>query len=160
MSEKTPTNGSGCKLRMGDFSSLVEALDYAAAGHSGANFYSGRGELLETLTYRDLREEAISLARRMRRAGLAEGERMALVAETDADFLRAFFACQYAGLVPVPLPLPAAFGGRTGYVEHIRRMLESSGASAVLSPASVLDMIVQAAEPLDLKAVGTLELFA
>lgn len=160
MSEKTPTGGSGCKLRIGDFSSLVEALDYAATGRSGVNFYSGRGELLETLTYRDLREEVIRLARRMVRAGLAEGERVALVAETDADFLRSFFACQYAGLIPVPLPLPAAFGGRTGYVEHIRRMIEVSGASAVLSPTSVLDMIAQAAEPLDLKAVGTLELFA
>lgn len=159
MGEKTPTNGRGCKLRIADFSTLVEALDYAATGNSGANFYSGRGELLEVLTYRDLREDVVRLARRMKRAGLMDGERVALVAETDADFLRSFFACQYAGLVPVPLPLPAAFGGRVGYVEHIRRMLEVSGASAALSPASVLDMIEQAAETLHLKAVGTLALF-
>ncbi|HEX2550193.1 MAG TPA: hypothetical protein VHK64_01245, partial [Nocardioidaceae bacterium] len=38
--------------------------------------------------------------------GLAEGDRVALIAETDANFLRAFFACQYAGLVSVPMPLP------------------------------------------------------
>ena len=29
---------------------------------------------------------------------------MALIAETYPDFLRFFYACQYAGMVPVPLP--------------------------------------------------------
>ena len=52
-------------------------------------------------------------------AGLQPGDRVGLVAESDGDFARAFFACQYAGLVSVPMPLPVAFGGRAGHVEHI-----------------------------------------
>ncbi len=152
-----PTESGGCKSRPVDFSTLVEALDYAAASRGGYNFYSARGDLLDVLPYRDLRDQVISLARRMVRAGLDVGERVALVAQTDADFVRAFFACQYAGLVCVPLPLPMAFGGRAGYVEHVRLMLAGAKAAAVFSPTPFLEMIREAAAPFDLKMIGTYE---
>ena len=42
--QQTPTSNS-LDYRMADFSTLAEALDYAAQGETGANFYSGRGEL-------------------------------------------------------------------------------------------------------------------
>lgn len=151
-----PTPSGDCVRRVADFSTLSEALDFAARGRSGFNFYSGRGELLQVLPYRDLRDQAVSLARRMRRAGLDAGDRVAMIAETNAGFMRAFFACQYAALVPVPLPPPAAFGGRAGYVEHIRSMLSGARAAGVLAPEAFLDMIRQAAAPLDLKVLGTL----
>ncbi len=154
-----PTGSGGCKYRPADFSTLAEALDYAAASRAGINFYSARGDLLNALSYRDLRDRAKSLARRMIRAGLAAGERAALVAQTDADFVRAFFACQYAGLVCVPLPLPMAFGGRAGYVEHIRLMLAGAKAAAIFSPAPFLEMIREAAAPFDLKMIGTYDAF-
>lgn len=146
-------------FRPADFATLTEALDYAAQGRQGFNFYSGRGDLQEALTYHDLRQAALSLARRMRKAGLDSGERVALIAETDGDFVRAFFACQYAGLVPVPMPLPVAFGGAQGYVTHIRRMIETSGASALLYPAMLEGMMAQAQEGLSLKVAGVLAAF-
>lgn len=71
-------------------------------------------------------EQAASLARRMRKAGFTGGERIALIAETDGDFVRAFCACTYAGIVPVPLPLPMAFGGRDRHMAHIRGMLTAA----------------------------------
>src|SRR5580704_6231539 len=110
----TPAAAGGRAFRAADFSTLSEALDYAATGHAGASFYSARGDLLQVQSYQDLRDQAQSLARRMIRAGLTAGERVALIAETCADFLRAFFACQYAGLVSVSMPLPVALGGRAG----------------------------------------------
>jgi fatty-acyl-CoA synthase len=157
--EMTPSGAGGRAFRAADFSTLPEALDYAAAGQAGANFYSARGDLLQVQPYRDLRDHAQSLARRMIRAGLAAGDRVALIAETDADFLRAFFACQYAGLVSVPMPLPVAFGGRAGYIEHIRLMLEVAKASAVLCPGPFLEMVREAAETFELKAIGTFDVF-
>ena len=159
MNELLPANYSGGVYRPADFATLTEALDYAALGNAGLNFYSGKGDLLQTLRYRDLRKQARSLARRMRSAGLAQGERVAILADTDADFVLAFFACQYAGLVPAAMPLPTAFGGKAGYISHIRRMIESSGASAVLSPGALLEMTQEAASGLGLKAAGTLEIF-
>ncbi len=154
-----PTDVSGCRLRPADFSTLSEALDYAATGRAGFNFYSARGDLIEALPYRDLRDRAQSLARRMLRAGLTPGERVALLAETGASFMRAFFACQYAGLVPVPLPTPVAFGGRAGYVEHLRPMLASARPAAVLAPVPFLEMIREAVQPLHPKAMGTFDQF-
>ena len=156
MTGSTPTDIGGCARRLADFSTLGEALDYAARSSAGFNFYSGRSELLEVLPYRDLRDRAVSLARRMLRAGLSPGDRVALIAETDAGFMRAFFACQYASLVPVPLPPPVAFGGRVSYVEHIGSMLAGARVAAALAPEPFLDMIRQAAEPFDLKVLGTL----
>jgi fatty-acyl-CoA synthase len=154
-----PTDVAGCRLRLADFSTLTEALDHAAASRAGFNFYSARGELLEVQPYRDLRDDAAALARKMLRAGFRAGERVALVAETGGGFMRAFLACQYAGLVPVPLPTPTAFGGRAGYVDHIRPMLASAAPSAVLAPESFLPMVRHAAEPLRIGTVGTLALF-
>ena len=42
--EPTPTD-TGIAKRCGDFPTLAAALDYAATGAGGANFYTARGEL-------------------------------------------------------------------------------------------------------------------
>lgn len=143
-------------MRRADFATLTEALDYAARGETGLNFYSGKGELVEALPYRDLRQQAMALARRLLNAGLERGERVALIADSDGDFARAFYGCQYAGLVPTPMPLPVALGGKEGYIAHIRRMIESAGATAAFAPASMEPWLSGAADGLDLKIVGTL----
>lgn len=39
--------------------------------------------------------------------GPRRGAHVALVVDTHPDFVRYFFACQYAALVPVPLPAPS-----------------------------------------------------
>lgn len=129
----TPTY-SGIPPRYGEFSTLPEALDYAAQGKTGYNFYSGRGDLMEALPYKQLREEALVIARKLIALGMKRGDRLALVAENDGDFARVFFGCQYAGIVPVPLPLPVAFGGREGYIKTLRGMISSCAASVVVIP--------------------------
>ena len=108
--DTTPTTNT-LPFRAADFSNLAEALDYAAQGVTGCNFYTGRGKVYAVVSYAQLREEALALARRFTGLGLERGARVALVAETHPDFLRFFFACQYAGLVPVPLPIPISLGG-------------------------------------------------
>lgn len=154
MLHPTPTS-SGLALRQSDFPNLSACLDYAARGATGITLYSGRGEIAEALPFRDLRMQAMSLARKMLRAGLRAGDRVALIAETDGDFIRLFFACQYAGLVAAPLPLPAAFGGRAPYIKHIRRMIEAAAASAAFAPRALAEWLAEAAEGLDLVVFGT-----
>lgn len=152
----TPTTNRQLPYRLADFATLPQALDYAAQGETGLNFYTGKGELAEALPYSTLREQALRLARKLLASGLKPRERVALIAETDGDFARGFFACEYAGLVPTTLPLPAAFGGRAAYVAHIRRMIESADVAAAFGPASMEDRLVEACEGLGLKLVGTL----
>lgn len=134
---------------------LIEALEAAAGTDAGFFFHSGKGVLVESLSFARLREEAIALARRLLALGLEPGSRVAIIAETDGDFPRAFFACRYAGLVPAPMPLPAAFGGRETYLAHLRRMAETAGAAAAIAPASLKDWLAEAAAGLGLRFAGT-----
>ena len=152
-----PTGVAGCRIRRAEFSTLPEALDYAGTGQAGFNFYSGRGELLAVLPYRDLKDQAQSLARRMIRAGLHRGERVAIIADSTADFVRTFWASQYAGLIPVPLPTPAAFAGQVNYVDHIHPMMEAAQPLAVIAPGVFLESARQAAARSKVQLVGTVE---
>jgi len=151
----TPTSPER-RTRPGDFDTIGQALDFAAEQTTGVNIHSLRGELTEVLAYADLAAQARALAPRLLALGVKSGDRVAMAAESDGDFMRAFFACQYAGLVPAPVPLPAPFGGREGYVAHLRRMLISAGAKVALAPAALADWFAEAAEGLDMKLTGTL----
>lgn len=159
MADPTPSVHPGIATRHADFDTIAEALDYAAHGPTGLNFYSGKGTLVESLPYRTLREQALAFARRMLGAGLKPGCRVGLIAESDGDFARAFFACQYAALIPVPLPLPTAFAGKDGYLAHLRRMIQIAKADALLGPASLESWIREAAASLDLTVVTTFDAF-
>ena len=156
--EATPT-GNNLPLRTADFPNLAAALDYAALGRTGSNFYSRRGELYAVLTYAELRDQALELARRLRGLGPARGARVVIVADTHPDFLRFFFACQYAGLVPVPLPIPLNPGGHKTYVEQIRAMVQNCQASLAMAPADYSELLEEAAEGLGLAFIGTPEAY-
>lgn len=151
----TPT-APGRTVRLADFPTLTAALDFAAAGQTGINLYSLRGELVEALGYARLRDEAQALARRLLAAGAKVGDSIALIAETDGDFVRAFFACQYAGLVPAPLPLPAPLGGREAYVEQIGRMCASAHARILIGPAGMAEWLRQIGDAAGLAFAGPL----
>ena len=142
---------------MADFATLVDALDYAAQGVRGFNFFSARGDLVEVLSFADLRERAMATARRLITAGLERGGRVALIADTTPDFIVAFFGCQYAGLLPVPLPLPTSFGGKDGYVEQLGKQMISCHAAAAIAPTGMSELLLQAADGLGMKLVMTSE---
>jgi len=156
--EATPTQNT-LQLRLADFSTLTDALDYAAQGETGFNFYRGSKQL-GVLPYVKLREEARALARRLSGLGVERGGRVGLVADTDPDFLIFFFACQYAGLVPVPLPAFVHMGGHKAYVEQLRRLLDICDAEIAFAPKGFFEFLTEAAEGLNLGFMGTAEDFA
>jgi len=147
----TPTT-DGQKRRIADFATLGEALDYAALGRRGLNFHDARGTLERTYCYSELRDDALANARRFIALGLKPGDRLALIAETGADFAAAFFGAVYAGLWPVPLPLPTSFGGREAYVEQLKVQLESCDPALFLYPAEIAVFGGEAAAQLGLPA--------
>lgn len=134
---------------IGDFSSLAQAFDYAASGHTGVNFYSATGELKESLSYGQLRDRACAAARRLRHLEGVRGARVALIAETGSDFLSAFYGCQYAGLIPCPLPFSVHMGGLEAYIAQLASMLKAARASILLAPQSVLSCAQAAAASLE-----------
>jgi len=151
----TPSDTPGFTRRLADFATLSDSLDYAARSETGMNFYSARGSLETALTYRALRDRSEDLGRRLVGLGIARGDRVALLAATEPDFLAMFFACQYAGAIPVPMPLPTAFGRREAYIEQIKGQLRSSGARMVVGPPEFLPLVREAAATFALILVGT-----
>ena len=62
-------------LRRAAFGSVPEMLDYAAQGETGVTFYSARGEQLAALPWKEMRDRAHVVARKLIGAGFARGER-------------------------------------------------------------------------------------
>ena len=140
----TPTTDP-LERRFSDFATLGEALDYAAGGRRGMNFHDARGTLQRAYPYAELRADALANARRFMAMGLKKGDRVAMVAETGAEFAACFFGAIYAGLWPVPLPLPTSFGGRDAYVQQLLVMLGSSDPQLFLYPTELADYASEAA---------------
>jgi fatty-acyl-CoA synthase len=151
----TPSSNATLPFRIGAFESLAAGLDYAAAGSTGCNFFSARGELEQSLRYRDLREQAVDLALRLGGLDLPRGTRIALVADTTPEFLIFFFACQYAGLVPVPLPLSVNFGGRAAYEERLAGMIRTARALAAVASSDLIEPLRSAAAGSTTSIIGT-----
>ena len=130
----TPTRNQWLPFCRGGFSSLVGALDYAAAGETGLNFFDARGRMTASLPYRELRLQARAFARRLVGAGFGRGERLVMVADTSPGFCVAFFGAQYAGILPVPVAVPAGLGAKQSFTAQLRRQLVACDAAALLLP--------------------------
>jgi fatty-acyl-CoA synthase len=131
--------------RFADFETLGDALDYAARGQRGMNFHDARGTLTCAYPFARLRDDALAHAHRFLALGLGKGDRVALIAETGPEFATCFFGAVYAGLWPVPLPLPTSFGGREAYVSQLLVMLESSDPQLFLFPPELAEYSIEAA---------------
>lgn len=151
------SSGHSLAQRLADFSSLADALDYAALGQTGMNFYDRRCHLTAVMEYRLLKRRAVAAAKRLLSLGLVKGDRVALIADTTPGFVEIFFACQYAGLVPVPLPIPMGVGHHQSYVEKLRGLLASCLPSAVLGGEEWLSFVNEAIDATTQKFVGTAE---
>ena len=140
----TPTDDS-LPRRLADFETLGEALDYAAKGKRGLNFHDARGNLVRPYPFAELREDALKQAWRLIAAGVKPEDRIALIAETGAEFASLFFGVIYAGAWPVPLPLPTSFGGAQSYIDQLTVQLQSCDPSMLLFPPEIGAMCAEAA---------------
>ena len=155
MSNMIPTHANtDLPVKIEPYTNLVDALEYAAQGDTGFNFYDGRGRLSTVLPYARLRDEARVIARKLLGLGCERGARVGIIAETEPMFHRFFFACQYAGLIPVALPAGIQLGAHGAYVSQVRRMLKSCGASIVVAPDSHANFMAEAVQGLDLLMAG------
>jgi len=128
----TPTRNS-IEQRLAEFSTMTEALEYAAQGETGFNFYDARGNLKSVLPFKTLMERSRHVARYLLAKGLESGSHVALVADTTPEFVTLFFACRYAGLVPYAMPIPVNLGSHAAYVRHLHGMLDGGQAGIALA---------------------------
>jgi len=151
----TPTPSDDARpRRFADFATLGEALDYAAGGARGLNFHDPRGNLIRAYPFAELRADALGVARRLIGRGIEPGARIAMLAETGPDFAAAFFGAIYAGIWPVPLPLPTSFGGKDAYIDQLAVQLASSDPILLLYPQELETMAEAAAEARGVRALS------
>lgn len=142
----TATHNTTLALRRGGFANLSEALDYAALGETGINFFSGIGLLVCAMTYEQLKRQAQACAAVLIHTNLARGSRIALIAETSPAFLTLFYACQYAGYVPCTIPMSIYPGAKDAWQRQLHSILSAAVPSVVLGPESVGTIISEASD--------------
>lgn len=151
---KNPTlTARGLPLVHGHFETLIDGLEYAAKCNTGFNFYSGRAELKSSLSYTELRDRAIDMAFHIV-AMTERGDRIGLLAVTSPEFAVLFMACQYAGVIPAPLPLPVTLGGRGSYERQLQRMADTGDFSALFCPQSMENIISSALNDHDVPVIA------
>ncbi|MBB4860213.1 fatty-acyl-CoA synthase [Novosphingobium chloroacetimidivorans] len=138
-------NADSLPRRMADFATFGDALDYAAQGERGFNFHDPRGTLTRAYPYSDLRQDSLRVAHALIARGMVPGDRLALIAETGPDFAALFCGAVYAGVWPVPLPLPTSFGGKENYIEQLSVQLASSDPKLLVGPDEIAEMTASAA---------------
>jgi fatty-acyl-CoA synthase len=151
----TPKGGGALPQRLGGFATIVEALDYAAQGETGFNFYGGKGQLSHVMPYAALRHRAIATARKLLSVGLKRGQRVAVVAETGPDFMAVFFGCQYAGLIPAPVPYSMYIGGKDAYISKVAGMFRAADVAAVITSDDLKEHIAAGAREANVALVLT-----
>ena len=152
---ETPTLDPSLPRRYSDFDTLVDAIEYAAKGKRGPNFFNAKGDLIESLTWAEVCDNAQHIGRKLVGLGFQKGDRIALIAETSANFVSFFIGCQFASVLPVPLPLPTSFGGKDGYVSQLNMQMRTCGASGIMAPAFMDEILENATEGMNPTFVGS-----
>ncbi len=83
-------------------STLVQALDSAAAGPNGIRFINAERDE-RFLTYADLRTRALAVLHFLQQHDVVAGKQLILFVSDNMQFIDAFWAGQLGGITPVPL---------------------------------------------------------
>ena len=96
----------------------------------------------EPLTHDELERQSIRLGRRLRAAGLRDGDRVAILMENRPAWLMAVWAVRRATLLFVPINWHLR-------PDEVRFVIEDSDARAVITSEALLDLATQATAGLD-----------
>jgi fatty-acyl-CoA synthase len=139
----------GPALPVVKYATVTEMLAATARTEFGLTFVDA-AERETRLPWAEVYSRARRTAAGLRRAGVKEGERVAILLPTSPAFMDAFFGTLLAGAVPVPLYPPVRLGRLEEYHRSTARMLEVTGAAVVLTDLKVkllLGPSVEAARP-------------
>src|SRR5580692_5583600 len=84
----------------------------------GDNVFLISPETGRTLTFAGLRQEAIAISARLRRAGLERGDKVAFLMDNGLFTVQLFLGTMYSGLVTVPLNVRAGLDQLAYTLDH------------------------------------------
>ncbi len=106
---------------------------------SPAYSFLANGERVDTLTYSELDRRSRAIAALLQHWELA-GQRALLLYSPGLDFIAAFFACLYAGVIAVPVQPPHRIrSGRS--LSQLRAVAADAEVGAVLTTRKILEMM-------------------
>ena len=87
---------------MNDYRTLIEALDANATEALSVTFIEGAQNEV-TVTYKELQLRALRLLHALQRRELRPGDELIFFLRSNENFVDAFWACLFGGIVPVPV---------------------------------------------------------
>ncbi|MGZ5050157.1 MAG: amino acid adenylation domain-containing protein [Methylobacter sp.] len=139
MLNKRQSSSGNREQVFGNSASLVELLRQRAERHAQrmAYIFLENGEHpAESLTYGELDVRARQLAAKLQEQGLS-GARAVLLYPPGLDYIVAFFACLYAGVIAVPAYPPS--NGR--HMPRLRAIVDDSRAALILGTQHVAETV-------------------
>ena len=84
------------------YQTLTEMLDHRSRGPGAIGYLEGEGAE-KTLPLASLRQRALGILHHLQRIGARPGDMLILHVASNEQFIDAFWACLYGGIVPVPV---------------------------------------------------------
>jgi acyl-CoA synthetase (AMP-forming)/AMP-acid ligase II/acyl carrier protein len=84
------------------YQTLTEMLDHRSRGTGAIGYLEGEGAE-KTLPLAKLRHRALGILRHLQRIGAGPGDMLILHVASNEQFIDAYWACLYGGIVPVPV---------------------------------------------------------
>jgi acyl-CoA synthetase (AMP-forming)/AMP-acid ligase II len=124
-------------------SSLAEAVELAAkkGQDCGFRFVKNDKWAESFVSYAELERQTARVGGAMQELGLRKGDRLALILPDNEPFVVAFLAAMRAGVVPVPIYPPMAFGQLAGYLDNTRHIVHRSGARALVTTPVIKQLL-------------------
>jgi amino acid adenylation domain-containing protein len=118
---------------------LVQRRAERMGARAAYTFLLDGEERTDALSYAQLDQSARALAVTLA-SSAGSGERALLLLAPGTDFVRAFFGCLYAGLVAVPVPLPARKSG----LSRLSSIVRDCRPSVVVASAELMAWLAEA----------------
>lgn len=117
--------------------SVIERLEVSADAPTGVRFVgaSVRNELdltSDVLSWRQVHDEALSVAATLQALGVAPGDHVAILGPTSRSLMTAIRGCWLAGAASMVLPLPMRMASIEAFVDSTRARIRHGEAKLVL----------------------------
>lgn len=122
-----------------EVNSLIDLLEFNARNYPddlAYRFLEKSGAVEDNITYLELSEKVKVIAIALQKSACL-GDRVLILSPPGIDYIASFFACLYAGVVPVPAYPPTPGSS----VDRIRVIVEDAAAEVVLTNAAVKPFI-------------------
>src|SRR4029453_4870127 len=118
------------------YQTLPELLDARAEGHDAIGYLEGDG-VEKSLKLAELRRRALGILRHLQRLGAKPGDRLILHVASNEQFIDAYWASLYGGIVPVPV----AVGMSDEHKQKLLRIARQLGAPWLYTDRKLRDRL-------------------